>query len=257
MNIFAYIGRNTLRCLSSFGNCLVFLSQTTVKGLTPPYYWKQIFTQQMSIGFYSIPVIGLTAVFTGGVLALQSYTGFSRFSAQSALPNLVVLCITRELGPVIAGLMFAGRVGATIAAEIGTMKVTEQIDALSTLATNSYKYLYWPRILAGIITMPILAFIADIIGVLGGFLVAVYHLGFNAEKYLKTTVQFLTSEDVISGLVKSIFFGLAATLLGCFQGAKSERGAAGVGRATMNAVVMASISVLCLDYILTLLLFHK
>jgi phospholipid/cholesterol/gamma-HCH transport system permease protein len=257
VNIFAYVGRGTIDCLNSLGCYILFLFQAISNGLRPPYYWKQIIAQQINIGFYSLPVIGLTAVFTGGVLALQSYTGFSRFSAQSALPTLVVLCITRELGPVIAGLMFAGRVGATIAAEIGTMKVTEQIDALSTLATSAHKYLYWSRILAGIITMPLLALIADIIGVLGGFLVSVYQLGFSAEKYLKMTVQFLTAEDVISGLVKAMFFGMATTLLGCFQGAHSKGGAAGVGRATMNAVVMSSIAILCLDYILTLFLFHK
>ncbi|MDR0625161.1 MAG: ABC transporter permease [Holosporales bacterium] len=257
MNVFEYIGKGTLHCLRALGSCVLFLFQTTMCGACPPYYWKQILKQQISIGFYSLPVIGLTAVFTGGVLALQSYTGFSRFSAQSALPTLVVLCITRELGPVIAGLMFAGRVGATIAAEIGTMKVTEQIDALATLATNAHKYLYWPRILAGMVTMPLLALIADIIGVFGGFIVAVTQLGFNAEKYINMTTQFLTAEDVISGLVKSVFFGMATTLIGCFQGAKSSGGAAGVGKATMNSVVMSSISILCLDYVLTLFLFHK
>jgi phospholipid/cholesterol/gamma-HCH transport system permease protein len=153
--------------------------------------------------------------------------------------------------------MFAGRVGATIAAEIGTMKVTEQIDALATLATNGNKFLYWPRIFAGIITMPILAFFADVIGVLGGFLVSVYQLGFNGDKYLKMTVQYLTTDDVVSGLIKAMFFGLVTTLLGCFYGSKSNRGAAGVGLATMNAVVVSSISILCIDYFLTLLLFNK
>jgi phospholipid/cholesterol/gamma-HCH transport system permease protein len=257
VNVFAYIGRGTICCLSAFGRYMLFLFQVVSTGLMPPYYWGQMFAQQISIGFYSLPVIGLTAIFTGGVLALQSYTGFSRFSAENSMPTLVVLCITRELGPVIAGLMFAGRVGATIAAEIGTMKVTEQIDALSTLVTDPSRYLYWPRILAGIVTMPLLALVADIIGVLGGFLVAVYQLGFNPERYIKMTVQFMTFDDVCSGLIKSVFFGLATTLLGCFQGAHSRGGAAGVGRATMNAVVMSSISILCLDYILTLFLFHN
>lgn len=257
MNILAYVGRGTLIGFNSCGKCILFLFHTVTKGLRPPYYWKEILKQHINIGFYSIPVIGLTAIFTGSVLALQSYTGFSRFSAQSALPMLVVLSITRELGPVIAGLMFAGRVGATIAAEIGTMKVTEQIDALKTLATSSHKYLYWPRILAGLITMPILAFIADIIGVMGGYLVSVYQLGFNSEKYLKMTEQYLTSEDVVSGLIKATFFGLATTLLACFQGHRSKRGAAGVGRATMNAVVSSSIAILCLNYLLTTVLFNK
>jgi phospholipid/cholesterol/gamma-HCH transport system permease protein len=257
LNILNRVGKWALTCCSYCGGGIVFLIQTIVNGLQPPYYWRHMIMQCINIGFYSVPVIGLTSVFTGAVLALQSYTGFSRFSAQSALPTLVVLCITRELGPVIAGLMFAGRVGATIAAEIGTMKVTEQIDALSTLSTSSYKFLYWPRILAGLIAMPILALIADIIGVMGGAVVSVTQLGFNLEQYLKMTVRYLTMEDVVSGLVKAAFFGLSTTLLGCFHGARSKGGAAGVGKATMDAVVMSSISILCLDYILTTFLFHK
>lgn len=211
----------------------------------------------MDIGFYSMPVIGLTAIFTGAVLALQSYTGFSRFSAQSAVPTIVVLSVTRELGPVIAGLMFAGRVGATVAAEIGTMKVTEQIDALSTLSTNCYRYLYWPRIFAGLLTLPMLVFVADIIGVMGGYVVSVLQLGVNGQQYLKMTAQYLMAEDVISGLVKAMFFGLATATMGCFQGARSEGGAAGVGRATMNAVVISSILILCLNYALTTIFFHQ
>lgn len=257
MNAFAYIGCGTLRFLNACGQAFLFLYRTFSKGLTPPYYWKQIGRQMMEIGFYSMPVIGLTAIFTGAVLALQSYTGFSRFSAQSAVPTIVVLSVTRELGPVIAGLMFAGRVGATIAAEIGTMKVTEQIDALATLSTNCYQYLYWPRILAGLLTLPILVFVADIIGVMGGYSVSVLQLGFNGQQYLKMTAQYLMTEDVMSGLVKAMFFGLATAMMGCFQGARSEGGAAGVGRATMNAVVISSILILCLNYALTTVFFHQ
>lgn len=257
MNALAIIGRGTLGFCRACGRCVLFLSQTFRKGLFPPYYGAQIGQQMIQVGFLSLPVIGLTAAFTGAVLALQSYTGFSRFSAQSALPTLVVLCMTRELGPVIAGLMFAGRVGATMAAEIGTMKVTEQIDALQTLSTCSYKYLYWPRILAGLTTLPLLVFIADILGVLGGYLVAVYQLDFSGTQYLKMTREFLTAGDVISGLIKSAFFGVSTALMGCYYGARSTGGAAGVGRTTMNAVVSSSIAILCLDYILTTVLFHK
>ncbi|MDR1907461.1 MAG: ABC transporter permease [Holosporales bacterium] len=257
MNALAYIGHSTLDFCASCGKYVIFLYNTILHGVRPPYYWKQIFTQLRDVGFYSLPVIGLTAFFTGAVLALQSYTGFSRFSAESALPMLVVLCITRELGPVIAGLMFAGRVGATMAAEIGTMKVTEQIDALSTLSTCCYRYLYLPRILAGLVTLPILVFIFDIIGVLGGFLVSVFQLDFNASQYIKMTEQFVQAEDVISGLVKSAFFGISTALTGCFKGATSSGGSAGVGRATMNAVVMSSITILLLNYILTTIIFSK
>ena len=145
----------------------------------------------LEIGYYSLPVVGLTAIFTGMVLALQSYTGFARFSAESAIPNVVVLSLTRELGPVLAGLMVAGRVGAAIAAEIGTMRVTEQIDALTTLSTDPFKYLVAPRLIAGIVTLPILVLVADIIGVLGGYLVGVYKLDFNDAAYLRNTVDFL------------------------------------------------------------------
>ncbi|GHS92081.1 ABC transporter permease [Alphaproteobacteria bacterium] len=257
MNFLAYIGRGFLSFLQSCGKSALFLKKTVFCGLTRPYYGKQIRKQLMEIGFYSLPVIGLTSIFTGIVLALQSYTGFSRFSAQGALPTLVVLCVTRELGPVIAALMFSGRVGATIAAEIATMKVTEQIDALSTLSTCVYRYLYWPRILAGLLTLPLLVFIADVLGVFGGFLIAVYQLGFNAEQYLKRTVEFLTFEDVSFGLIKAAFFGVTTALMGCYQGANAKDGAAGVGRATMNAVVYSSIAVMFLDYLLTTILFHK
>jgi phospholipid/cholesterol/gamma-HCH transport system permease protein len=230
---------------------------TVFNGLRPPYYWRQIIQQIVDVGFYSIPVIGLTAIFTGAVLALQSYTGFSRFSAESALPMLVVLCITRELGPVISGLMFAGRVGATMAAEIGTMKVTEQIDAMSTLSTCCYRYIYWPRILAGLITLPLLVFIFDIIGVLGGLIVSVCQLDFDAQQYMKMTRQFLQASDVTTGLIKSAFFGVSTALTGCFKGANSSGGSAGVGRATMNAVVMSSITILFLNYALTTIIFCK
>ena len=145
----------------------------------------------IEIGYYSLPVVGMTALFTGMVLALQTYTGFARFNAETAIPNVVVLSITRELGPVMAGLMVAGRIGAAMAAEIGTMRVTEQIDALTTLSTNPFKYLIAPRLIAGLTMLPLLVGVADIIGVFGGYLVSVYKLGFNPGSYLKNTVDFV------------------------------------------------------------------
>lgn len=257
MNVLAAIGRSVLQAFHTCGQYIIFLARAFSRGLRPPYYTKQIGQQILQIGYYSLPVIGLTAVFTGGVLALQSYAGFSRFSAQNALPMVVAISITRELGPVIAGLMFAGRVGATIAAEIGTMKVTEQIEALATLSTDSFRYLYAPRIFASLVTLPILVFIADVLGVMGGFLVSVCQLDFKPVQYLKATVQCLVAEDVTSGLIKAAFFGVSTALMGCYQGAHSKGGAAGVGRATMNAVVLSSIAVLCLNYVLTTILFHR
>jgi len=223
----------------------------------PPFYLRSVGRQMVEIGYYSLPVVGLTAIFSGMVLALQSYTGFARFSAEGAIANLVVVAITRELGPVLAGLMVAGRIGASMAAEIGTMRVTEQIDALTTLSTNPMKYMVAPRLIAGVAMMPLLVLVADIIGVFGGYLVAVYKLGFNASNYLQSTWDFVTAEDVISGLVKAAVFGFIITLMGCYHGYNSRGGAQGVGAATTNAVVSASILILSFDYILTELFFAK
>jgi phospholipid/cholesterol/gamma-HCH transport system permease protein len=202
-------------------------------------------------------VVGLTAIFTGMVLALQSYTGFARFSAESAIPNVVIVSITRELGPVLAGLMVAGRVGAAMAAEIGTMRVTEQIDALNTLATNPFKYLVAPRLIAGFTMLPLLVLVADIIGVFGGYVVSIHKLGFNPATYLTNTLDFMETQDVVSGLVKASAFGFLITLMGCYHGYNSRGGAQGVGLATTNAVVTASILILCFNYFITELFFAR
>jgi phospholipid/cholesterol/gamma-HCH transport system permease protein len=201
--------------------------------------------------------VAMTAIFTGMVLALQSYTGFSRFSAQGAVANLVVLSVTRELGPVLAGLMVAGRVGAAMAAELGTMRVTDQIDALSTLSTHPMKYLVAPRLLAGIVALPLLVAIADILGVMGGFIVSTFKLGFNVGIYLTNTINFVQTDDVVSGLVKAAVFGFLIALMGCYQGYNSKGGAQGVGAATTNAVVSASIMILAFDYVLTEMFFAR
>jgi phospholipid/cholesterol/gamma-HCH transport system permease protein len=216
-----------------------------------------VFKQIRDIGFYSLPVVGLTALFTGMVLALQTYSGFSRFSAESSVATVVVLSMTRELGPVLASLMVAGRVGAAIAAELGTMRVTEQIDALTTLSTNPYKYLIAPRLIAATLTLPCLVAVADVIGVLGGYLVSVYKLKFNGAAYLQNTVQYLEFIDVFSGLVKAAVFGFIIAVMGCYQGFRSRGGAEGVGTATTNAVVTASILILFANYIVTELFFAK
>lgn len=211
----------------------------------------------VDIGYYSLPVVGLTALFTGMVLALQSYTGFARFQAEGSVATVVVLSISRELGPVLAGLMVAGRIGASMAAEIGTMRVTEQIDALSTLSTNPIKYLVVPRLIAGLTMLPLLVLVADIIGVFGGFLVAVYRLNFNPALYLANTWEFLQVVDVVSGLVKAAVFGFFVALMGCYHGYHSRGGAEGVGTATTNAVVSASILILLSNYLITGLFFSK
>lgn len=257
MNFFAPIGRVFLRFLEAVGHLTLFIWSSVSGILRPPFYTKQLVKQLIEIGYYSLPVVGLTAIFTGAVLALQTYSGFSRFNAESSIAIVVVLSITRELGPVLAGLMVAGRIGASFAAEIGTMRVTEQIDALVTLSTNPYKYLVLPRLLAGIIMLPMLVLVADIIGVFGGYLVAIHELGFAPGPYLKSTVDFLEAKDVISGLIKASVFGFIIALMGCYHGFNSKGGAQGVGAATTHAVVSASILILLSNYILTTLLFTK
>jgi phospholipid/cholesterol/gamma-HCH transport system permease protein len=245
------LGRLLLHFLGSVGALAIFIFQGLKAIVKPPYYFGLIQRQFIDIGYYSLPVVGMTALFTGMVLALQSYSGFARFNAESAVATVVVLSVTRELAPVLAGLMVAGRIGAAMAAEIGTMKVTEQIDALRTLSTNPFNYLVAPRLLAGTIMLPILVLIGDIIGVFGGYLVGVYKLHFNAATYLKQTWDYLEFMDVVSGLVKAAVFGFIVALMGCYHGYNSDRGAQGVGRATTNAVVASSILILIFNYLLT------
>jgi len=255
MNFLQPIGSIFLSFLTTVGRLGHFTVLAFSHAFRPPFYPRIILRQMIDIGFYSLPVVGLTGIFARMVLALQSYTGFARFSAEGAIANVVVLSITRELGPVLAGLMVAGRIGASLAAEIGTMRVTEQIDALTTLSTNPMKFLVSPRIIAGLITFPFLVLVADIIGVFGGYIVAVYKLGFNPSNYLQNTWNFLQAEDVNSGLVKAAVFGVIVTLMGCYHGYHSKGGAQGVGMATTNAVVSACIMILCFDYILTEMFF--
>lgn len=257
MNLLQPIGHAVLVSLATAGRITLFASTAISHSVRPPFYFRILARHMIEIGYYSLPVVGLTAIFTGMVLALQSYTGFARFSAEGAIANVVVLSMTRELGPVLAGLMVAGRIGAAMAAEIGTMRVTEQIDALTTLSTNPIKYMVVPRLIAGLTMLPLLVLIADIIGVFGGYLVSIYKLGFNPANYLKNTYDFLQLEDVVSGLVKASVFGFIVTLMGCYHGYHSKGGAQGVGAATTNAVVSASILILCFDYILTEIFFAR
>ncbi|MDB2682810.1 ABC transporter permease [Alphaproteobacteria bacterium] len=249
------LGHTILAFFQKLGEICLFVGKSIYHCCTPPFFPSQIFRQILDIGYYSLPVVGMTTVFTGMVLALQSYTGFTRFNAESAVAGVVVLSVTRELAPVLAGLMVAGRVGASIAAEIGTMRVTEQIDALKTLSVNPFKYLIAPRVIAGTLMLPILVLIGDIIGVFGGYIVSIYNLGFSSGSYLSQTWDVLEAMDVISGLVKACVFGFIVAVLGCYHGFHSGRGAQGVGAATTNAVVSASIMILVFNYILTQVFF--
>jgi len=257
MNALALVGRVALAFLNAVGRIFFFTVDALQNCVRPPLYPRLIGRQMLDIGYYSLPVVGLTATFTGMVLALQSYTGFQRFNAESAVATIVVVSMTRELGPVLSGLMVAGRVGAAIAAEIGTMRVTEQIDALTTLSTNPMKYLVAPRLIAGITMLPVLVLIADIIGVMGGYLIGINKLGFNPSVYINNSWRYLETMDVVSGLVKAAVFGFIITLMGCYHGYHSKGGAQGVGAATTNAVVSASILILVANYFVTEAFFSR
>jgi phospholipid/cholesterol/gamma-HCH transport system permease protein len=257
LDLTAALGRVVLGMLRGTGAIALFAAEAISHLVRPPFYGRLFLRAFVEVGWFSLPVVALTAVFTGMVLALQSYTGFARFNAEGAVANVVVLSITRELGPVLAGLMVAGRIGAAFAAEIGTMRVTDQIDALSTLSTNPMKYLVAPRLLAGTLALPLLVVIADILGVMGGWLIGTQQLGFSSGAYLKATFDFIQWWDVMSGLVKAAVFGFLVTLMGCWCGYTSGGGAQGVGRATTSAVVASSILILATDYILTAIFFSR
>jgi phospholipid/cholesterol/gamma-HCH transport system permease protein len=221
----------------------------------PPIDVRNLLKQIEEVGIKSIPVVLITGAFTGMVLALQSYTGFKRFNAEAFVGTVVALSMTRELGPVLSGLMVSGRVGSAMAAELGTMQVTEQIDALYTLATNPIKYLIVPRFLASVIVMPILTLFADVVGILGGYLVSVNLLGSNPTIYLRRTFDYLDLEDFYTGLLKSVVFGMIIAIVGCYQGFHTQGGAEGVGKATTKAVVMSSLLILIANYFITALFF--
>jgi phospholipid/cholesterol/gamma-HCH transport system permease protein len=247
----ARLGRAVLGALAAVGRVAIFAGRATGHIFRPPFYGREFLHALMQIGWFSLPVVGLTALFTGGALALQIYAGGARFNAESVVPSIVAIGMVRELGPVLGGLMVAARVASSIAAEIGTMKVTEQIDALVTLSTDPVKYLVAPRVLAATLAVPVLVAVGDSIGIWGGYLVGVTRLEFNPATYLKNTVDFLEGWDIWSGLIKGAVFGFIVAVLGCYHGMGSGRGAQGVGRATKQAVVAASVLILAANYVLT------
>jgi phospholipid/cholesterol/gamma-HCH transport system permease protein len=249
--LLARLGRAVLAALALVGRVSIFSAQAFGHILRPPYYPRELLHALLNIGWLSLPVVGLTAIFTGGALALQIYSGGARFNAEAVVPQIVAIGMVRELGPVLVGLMIAARVTSSIAAEIATMKVTEQIDALVTLSTHPMKYLVAPRVLAALITVPLLVAVGDIIGIGGGYVVAVRNLGFNAAAYLQNTVDFLETLDVVSSLVKGAAFGTIAALMGCYYGMQSGRGAQGVGAATKTSVEAAAVLILAANFVLT------
>ncbi|MFC4347718.1 MlaE family ABC transporter permease [Kordiimonas lipolytica] len=254
-NPLAIIGQVVLASLAEIGRLSKFSATAISSIVMPPVYWRHVLNQMWLIGYNSLPVVGLTALFTGAALAQQIYVGGSRFNAASVVPGVVVIAIVRELGPVLGGLMVAGRVSSAMAAELGTMRVTEQIDALVTLSTDPFKYLVAPRLIAAVITLPLLVIIANIIGVLGGYLIGTGRLGLNEGTYLQVTVDFLERADVISSLVKAAVFGFFIALMGSYHGYNSRGGAQGVGKATTNAVVSAFIAILLANLIITVIVF--
>jgi phospholipid/cholesterol/gamma-HCH transport system permease protein len=220
----------------------------------PPYDWRQLLTQMVRVGVQSVPVVLLTAMFTGMVMALQSFRVLVRFSAEGYVGSLVALSMVRELAPVLGALMIAGRCGSAMGAELGTMRVTEQIDALEVLATDPIHYLVVPRVWATVLTLPMLIILADGLGIVGGYLVSVVMMGSNPVTYVSNSFQYMEMNDLMSGLIKAAVFGLLISVIGCQKGFYTTGGAAGVGRATTQAVVLASISVLIVDFFLTKIL---
>lgn len=249
------IGRVLIRFIEEFGLVVFLLFSSILWMFRPPFRIRAIIKQMEFVGVNSLLVVVLTGAFTGAVLALQAYHGFRLFGAESLVGSTVGLAMTRELGPVLTALMVTGRAGSAMAAELGTMKVTEQIDALYTMATNPIKYLVVPRIVAGITMLPLLTIISDFIGIIGGYVVGVLLLRINSAIYVARTLDIVETGDVVDGLIKSACFGLILSLIGCYKGFYTSGGAAGVGKATTQSVVISSVCILISDYFLTAAMF--
>lgn len=248
---FRLFGRKSLVIFHHAGGLSMFLVETVAGLKSSKLRWKSTFEQMNKIGVMSLPLVFLTALFTGMVLALQSAYQLRLFAAQQFTSDLVALSITRELGPVLTAMVVAGRVGASIAAEIGTMRVTEQIDALKALAVDPVKYLVAPRFVAGIFMLFVLTIYADVIGMLGGYLISVFKLGMSSHQYIKRSFDVLMMKDILTGLIKAFFFGGIISLVGCYFGFNAKGGAEGVGRATTVAVVVALILIIASDALFT------
>lgn len=251
IGLVAALGRAVLDGVASVGRVGHFAARGVRAAFSPPWYPRQILAQFMAVGFLSLPVVGLTAWFTGAALALNIYSGGDRFNAETVLPQIVALGITRELGPVLAALMLAGRVASAMASEIGAMRATEQVDAMVTLSTDPRRYLIAPRLIAATVSLPLLTLLADIIGVAGGMQVSKLLIDLPPSIYITNTVDFITRWDVESGLIKSAVFGFIIGLMGCYHGDTAKGGARGVGRATTSAMVSSAVLILAADYLLT------
>ncbi|MFZ3071997.1 MAG: ABC transporter permease [Thermodesulfobacteriota bacterium] len=252
---FERLGKSAENFVTTAGSMTIMLGQATYHLFVPPVKFRNIFKQMEFVGVNSLFVVILTGTFTGMVLAMQSYDALKRFGAEGLVGPAVALSMARELGPVLTGLMVAGRAGSAMATELGTMRVTEQIDAIYTMALNPVKYLVVPRLVAGITMLPILAIVTDFVGVLGGYFVGVKLLGINSGVYIGRTIDYVDVDDIFYGLVKSAVFGLIIALVSSYQGYTTSGGAEGVGRATTKAVVLSCVMILVFDYILTAIMF--
>ena len=255
LNFIGSVGNKFFNFIANIGHFFIFFVTAFSWILKPPWYFRKIFQQILDIGYFSLPVVGLTTFFSGMVLALQTYNGFSEFNSETTVARVVLTSITRELGPVLTGLMVAGRIGAKMAAEIATMRVTEQIDALGTLGTRPMQYLIAPKIIASLVCVPLLVLVGNTIGILGGYTIAIYKLNFNPSLYLYATIEYLQLIDIIQGVVKAAIFGLIISMVSCYFGYNATKGAEGVGFATTSSVVVSSVMILTSTYIITALFF--
>jgi len=243
------------KIVREFGRVSIMLVESILLAFRPPFKLNYIFKQMEFIGVHSVFIIILTGIFTGMVLALQSYYGFRKFGSEGLVGATVALSMTRELGPVLTSLMVTGRAGSAMAAELGTMRVTEQIDALTVMALNPIKYLVTPRVIAAFFMLPLLTVIADFVGIVGGYLVGVKLLGINEGAYIDKMIKFVELNDIYNGLVKAAVFGIILSIVSCYKGFYTKGGAEGVGRSTTEAVVVSSVTILVTDYILTSFMF--
>lgn len=238
-----------------FGRIWFMLMDSVYWAFRRPFKLNYLYKQMEFIGVKSLSVVIITGSFTGMVLALQTYHAFHRFSSEAIVGATVALSMTRELGPVLTALMVTGRAGSAMAAELGSMRVTEQIDALTVMALSPIKYLVTPRILAALFMLPILTVIADFMGIVGSYLIGVKLLGINEGVFISRMIKYVDLDDIYNGLVKAAFFGIVLSLVSCYKGFNTRGGAVGVGKATTEAVVVSSITILISDYVLTSLMF--
>ena len=252
---FINLGRRIRSCLYFTGGLANLSARTVYLTFTPPFKKDRFFEQAKKAGFDSLPIVSLVSLFIGFIFALQTAYFMQRIGSELYIASLVALSLVRELGPVITALVIAGRVGASITAELGSMQVTEQIDALETLATNPIKYLVVPRFLALSITLPLLTIYADVIGIFGSYLICVYRLGISSKMYMNITFDAIMYKDLFTGLIKTIFFGMIIALVSCYEGFNVEGGAVGVGRATTRSVVITFVMILAADCFFTALFY--